>query len=80
MSLAAALDGLTPSRVGGLCATCSLLARLDEGDAAALRSVLAVPKGDPARVSSQRIADTLLVHGHAVGEQSISKHRRANHG
>ena len=48
-------------------------------DATALRAILAVQKNDPGRVSSQKIADTLTEHGHKISEQSIAKHRRANH-
>lgn len=80
MGLADALAALQPARTGGICKVCAVLAALGPDDAAALRRVLAVEKGDPARVSAQLIADTLGEAGHEVSEQSVSKHRRGRHG
>lgn len=54
----------------------TLLQALDKKDAQALRDALAVPKGDPNRLSSQHISDLLREEGHRVPQKSLEFHRK----
>ena len=75
MSLAKRLMETEPARRGLPCAVDVLLCALPKQDAQALVAAMAVPKGDPRRLSSRVISETLHLEGYKVGPRSISNHR-----
>ena len=67
----------TQRRGPGLpCSVAIVLEVLSEQDAQALRDALAVPKGDPNRLSAQHLSDLLREEGHRVPQKSLELHRK----
>lgn len=75
MTIAKRLSEAKPSRTGNPCSVGTLLARLPKAEASALEEALAVPKGDPRRLSSRTIVEIVRQEGHSVGERSVVNHR-----
>lgn len=76
MTLADTLANTKPSRTGKPCAIELIMAGLSDRDAEALKAAMAVPKGDPARLSSEKIAEALRSEGYTVRMKTIENHRK----
>lgn len=75
MTLAERLSRAKPSRTGLPCAVGVLLKQLPKAEASALEEALAVPKGDPRRLSAKTINNALREEGYAVGDRAVANHR-----
>lgn len=76
---AATVLGLQRGATGSPCQTCAILEKLDETDAAALRTVLEAPKAE--RVGAETLVLTLRDLGFKqASRNSVEKHRREQHG
>lgn len=76
MTVAERLEGLKPARRGGPCRMSVVLAELSVKDRAALLAALAVPVGDPVRLSNQQLADVLTSEGFRVHAKTVETHRK----
>lgn len=76
MSVADRLGSALPSRHGLPCRIAVILDGLPDGDRRVLLDVLAVPKGDRSRLSSQTIASALTEEGFPVHVKSVENHRK----
>lgn len=76
MSLADRLRDESPSRPGKPCGIARVLDALGDEDAEALRVSMAVPIGDPQRLSSQQISSILKLEGHDVSMKTVEIHRK----
>lgn len=76
MSLADKLSDARPRLPSRPCGVYMLLPRLTAKDRKALEDALAVPKGDPNRLSSQQISDLLKTEGHHVSMKILEVHRK----
>ena len=76
MSLADKLASTQRRGPGLPCSVAIVLEALSDEDAQALRDALAVPKGDPNRLSAQHISDLLREEGHRVPQKSLELHRK----
>jgi len=76
VTLADRLATAKPSPTGKPCGVGALLDSLPDKDAQALRDAMAVPKGDPARLSANQIATILREEGHDIHHKSVEVHRK----
>lgn len=76
MSLTDRLREERPSRTGKPCGMVALFAALPDEDAEALRASLAVPVGDPQRLSNQQISSILKLEGYDVSMKTVELHRK----
>lgn len=76
MSLAKRLAETKPLRTGRPCSVGVLLSSLNKEDAQALLDVLAVPKGDPNRLSAHHLSNILREEGHHIPHKSLELHRK----
>jgi hypothetical protein len=76
MSLAERLASTQRRGPGLPCSVAIVLAALPDKDAQALRDALAVPKGDPNRLSAQQLSEILREEGHKVPYKSLELHRK----
>ncbi len=76
MTLAERLEVAQPAQRGLPCRLATILNSLSEDDAHALRAALAVPKRDPLRLSSARIAEELRLEGYDLHYKSVETHRK----
>jgi hypothetical protein len=76
MSLADKLASTQRRGPGLPCSVAIVLEVLSDKDAQALRDALAVPKGNPNRLSAQHISDLLNEEGHRVPQKSLELHRK----
>ena len=76
MTLAERLASTQRRGPGLPCSVAIVLETLDDEDAQALRDALAVPKGDPNRLSAQQLSEILREEGHKVPYKSLELHRK----
>ena len=76
MTLAERLASTQRRGPGLPCSVAIVLETLDDKDAQALRDALAVPKGDPNRLSAQQLSQILREEGHKVPYKSLELHRK----
>lgn len=76
MSLSDRLTETRPNRPGKPCGMVAVFAALSKKDADALRDALALPVGDPNRLSSQQISGILKSEGHGVHMKTVEIHRK----
>lgn len=76
MTLAKRLAAAEPLRTGKPCGVGRVLASLSKEDAEALKAAMAIPKGDPQRLSSNQIANILREEGHDIHHKSVEVHRK----
>ena len=76
MTLAERLASTQRRGPGLPCSVAIVLETLDDKDAQALRDALAVPKGDPNRLSAQQLSEILREEGHKVPYKSLDLHRK----
>ena len=76
MTLAERLASTQRRGPGLPCSVAIVLETLDDKDAQALRDALAVPKGDPSRLSAQQLSEILREEGHKVPYKSLELHRK----
>ena len=75
MSLAASLEAeKVAGKPGPICQVCRLLDKLDDADAAALRTALA-----DAAFNHEAISRALTAEGHDIQGQTVARHRKRGH-
>lgn len=76
MSLADRLADAPRHSRGNVCRMSFVLEQLNDDDRQALLAALAVPIGNPDRISNNAIAEALGQEGHNVHSKTVENHRR----
>lgn len=76
MSLADRLADAPRQSRGNVCRMSFVLEQLNDDDRQALLAALALPIGDPERISNSAIAEALGQEGYNVHSKTVETHRR----